>query len=49
MTATGTEWHELPKPHTNTALPTATSPMAATAQAYLQNLVLSYLRPIESQ
>ena len=41
-------WREFTGTHTATGLPIANSPMAATAQGYLQNLVLGYLRPRES-
>ena len=41
-------WREFAGTHTANGLPLANSPMAATAQGYLQNLVLDYLRPRES-
>jgi len=41
-------WREFAGTHTATGLPLASSPMAATAQGYLENLVLGYLRPRES-
>jgi hypothetical protein len=41
-------WREFAGTHTASGLPLAGSPIAGTAQGYLQNLVLGYLRPLES-
>jgi uncharacterized protein DUF5819 len=41
-------WREFVGTHSASGLPQANSPMAATAQGYLENLVLGYLRPRES-
>ena len=41
-------WREFTGTHTASGLPIAGSPLAATAQGYLQNLALGYLRPRES-
>jgi Family of unknown function (DUF5819) len=41
-------WREFVGTHSSSGLPLANSPMAATAQGYLENLVLGYLRPRES-
>lgn len=49
MNALRNAWREFADTHTSNGLPNADSPMAATAQAYLQNLVLGYLRPRETQ
>jgi hypothetical protein len=46
MNALRNAWHEFSDTHTSSGLPS--SPLAATSQAYLQNLVLGYLRPRES-
>ena len=48
MNAMRNAWREFTVTHTSAGLPIAGSPMAATAQAYLQNLVLGYLDPRES-
>ncbi|HWG24134.1 DUF5819 family protein [Actinospica sp.] len=48
MNATRNAWLKFVETHTSTGIPNAGSPLAATAQAYLQNLVLGYLRPRES-
>ena len=42
-------WQEFNATHTSSGMPNANSPTAATTQAYLQNLALSYLRPRLSQ
>lgn len=49
MNALRNAWQEFNDTHSSTGIPDADSPMAGTAQAYLQNLVLSYLRPTLSQ
>lgn len=49
MNAMRNAWREFTATHTATGTPLAGSPLAATAQAYLQNLVLSYLTPRESR
>lgn len=47
MNATRNAWLKFTQTHTANGLPDANAPLAATAQAYLQNLVLGYLRPRE--
>ena len=46
MNAMRNAWREFTDTHTSNGVPD--SPLAATAQQYLQNLVLGYLRPRES-
>jgi len=48
MNAMRNAWREFTATHTSAGLPIAGSPLAATAQAYLQSLVLRYLDPRES-
>ena len=48
MNALRNAWREFADTHDANGLPNANSPLAATSQTYLQNLVLDYLRPIES-
>lgn len=49
MNALRNAWQEFTDTHTSTGMPDANSPMAETAQEYLRDLVLSYLRPTLSQ
>jgi Family of unknown function (DUF5819) len=48
MNALRNAWLKFVQTHTSTGTPDANAPLAATAQGYLQNLVLGYLRPRES-
>lgn len=45
MNAMRNAWLKFIQTHTSTGLPNANSPLAGTAQTYLENLVLGYLRP----
>jgi hypothetical protein len=49
MNAMRNAWIKFVQTHTSTGIPLANSPLAGTAQGYLENLVLTYLRPHESQ
>lgn len=48
MNALRNAWLKFMQTHTSTGIAEADQPLAATAQGYLQNLVLTYLRPRES-
>lgn len=45
MNAMRNAWLKFIQTHTSTGTPEAGQPLAGTAQAYLENLVLTYLRP----
>lgn len=49
MNAMRNAWLKFSETHTANGLPDANAPLASTAQAYLQNLVLGYLRPREPE
>ena len=48
MNALRNAWLKFLQTHSSTGVPDANQPLAGTAQAYLQSLVLTYLRPRES-
>jgi hypothetical protein len=48
MNAMRNAWLKFMQTHTSTGTPDANAPLAGTAQGYLENLVLGYLRPRES-
>src|SRR5258708_18213391 len=48
MNAMRNAWLKFIETHTSAGVPNANAPLAGTAQTYLENLVLTYLRPRES-
>jgi hypothetical protein len=48
MNAMRNAWLKFIETHTSAGVPDANAPLAGTAQAYLENLVLTYLRPRET-